>query len=96
MPRPEWAKVPDWLRRKKVDRNVLITAAQRALQQFWSTPGMQGAGVAADACRKLEIGELRTVGAWIPAGGNGTVAVRCRKAREIVDGVIAEKQREHN
>jgi len=78
--------------RDKYDRDGLVAEAQTALQAFWATPGMEGAGQAAEACRKLTKGELELVRAWVPHSNPGSsTAVKCERAREIITGVIAEK-----
>lgn len=69
----------------------LVREAQRALQAFWGTRGFhEGAADAADACRKLDAAQLRLLRAWVPPG-SGITASKCQRAREIVEGVLAEK-----
>lgn len=83
-----WYEWP-WLAPKPVDTRV--ADAKRLLQAYWGPEGGDPGEIAA-ACRRLKLAELVWVRAWIPAGNPGsTTAQHCARAREIVDGVIAEK-----
>jgi hypothetical protein len=66
------------------------TAAQAALQRFWGTRGDEGYHEARIECQKLSADQLRWLEGWIPAG-QGLTADKCKRARELVRGVIAEK-----
>lgn len=70
--------------------NTNFRDAQTALQAYWATSGDLYRGEAAEACRKLGTAELKMLAAWVPAG-SGLTAVKCTRAREIVNGIIVEK-----
>ena len=66
--------------------------AQAALSTYWSTRGDQGLDVAAAACRALTREQLKMIYAWIPQANPGSsTAIKCDRARLVVDGILAEK-----
>ena len=68
-----------------LERTALVQAAQEALANFWSTPGMLGADAAIAALRQLTAPELALLELWVPDGNPGSpTALRCARAREFV------------
>ena len=66
--------------------------AQATLSTYWSTRGDQGLDVAAAACRALSREQLKMIYAWIPQANPGSsTAIKCDRARLVVDGILAEK-----
>lgn len=83
-----------WVLNAPKPKDVRVEQAMRLLQNFWGGVSHTPASEVAEALRKLKPAELGLVRAWVPQGSSGSpTAVRCERAREIVSGVIAEKDK---
>lgn len=68
-----------------------MTEARAALQSFWGQAGFRYEKEMVELLRSLTRRELDELERGIPAGGVGTTAGKCIRAREIVRQVRKEK-----